>query len=150
VNTWYRKLNLQIASWRKYFSQERRVGRKGERATQRYLLSQGFTLEATNWRNKFGEMDIVARRGSTLHCIEVKTRRAHLNQDREPDPLVDEPRAKRIGELAEDYFHLNQRRLKRLGVTQLSLDLAIVAYLPDTNNRKTAFQVRIHFGELAE
>jgi putative endonuclease len=49
-------------------------GRKGERIACRFLLKQGFDILARRYRNRSGELDIVAFEKDTLVFIEVKTR----------------------------------------------------------------------------
>jgi putative endonuclease len=51
------------------------VGQYGEDLAARYLSANGFVVLERNWRCKLGEIDIVAREGSTLVICEVKTRR---------------------------------------------------------------------------
>ncbi|MDR2913064.1 MAG: YraN family protein [Alistipes sp.] len=50
------------------------IGHAGEQAASKWLRDNGFELLAHNWRNGPYELDIVARRGDTLHFVEVKTR----------------------------------------------------------------------------
>ncbi len=45
----------------------------GEDAACKYLQNQGFELIERNFHSKFGEIDIVAKRGEILHFIEVKS-----------------------------------------------------------------------------
>jgi putative endonuclease len=52
------------------------TGRRAEDRAAQYLEAQGFALLARNWRNRFCELDIVARRDDTVHIIEVKYRRS--------------------------------------------------------------------------
>jgi putative endonuclease len=51
------------------------IGARGEEAAAGYLLREGFTLLHRNWRNGRYELDIVARKGETIHFVEVKCRR---------------------------------------------------------------------------
>ena len=51
-----------------------KLGRKGERQAQKYLKRSGWKILETNWKNPFGEVDIIARKGDTCAFIEVKTR----------------------------------------------------------------------------
>jgi putative endonuclease len=52
------------------------TGRQAEAQAAAYLEAKGFTVLARNWRNRFCELDIVARRDGTIHIIEVKYRRS--------------------------------------------------------------------------
>jgi len=53
----------------------RTTGNIGEAQAMRYLGIQGFEIVQQNYRNKLGEIDIIAERGGKLHFIEVKYRR---------------------------------------------------------------------------
>lgn len=50
------------------------MGRWGESATARWYQARGYEIVARNWRCAAGEIDLVARRGTTLVICEVKTR----------------------------------------------------------------------------
>ena len=50
------------------------VGSYGEDVAARFLVEAGLTVLARNWRCELGEIDVVARDGSTLVIVEVKTR----------------------------------------------------------------------------
>jgi len=51
-----------------------RLGRRGENLACRYLCSQNIEVLLRNYRNKRGEIDIIARDGNISCFIEVKTR----------------------------------------------------------------------------
>lgn len=50
-------------------------GQWGESQALHYLRTKGYTIIATNYRKRYGEIDIIARDGDTLVFIEVKYRR---------------------------------------------------------------------------
>ena len=50
------------------------VGRFGEQVAVDHLQAAGLVVLARNWRCREGELDIVARDGSQLVFVEVKTR----------------------------------------------------------------------------
>jgi putative endonuclease len=51
------------------------VGRYGEDVAVRHLTETGMEVLARNWRCDLGEIDVIARDGSTVVVCEVKTRR---------------------------------------------------------------------------
>ena len=51
------------------------AGDRGEAEVARYLRKKGFTLLASQWRCRFGELDLVARdKRGTVCFVEVKLR----------------------------------------------------------------------------
>lgn len=52
------------------------IGRLGENAAMDYLVKEGFSVEALNWRMGHYELDIVARKDDVIHFVEVKCRKA--------------------------------------------------------------------------
>ena len=50
------------------------LGAAGEKAAQRYLLSQGIRILEVNWRDPLCEIDIIASDGRHLLIVEVKSR----------------------------------------------------------------------------
>lgn len=50
------------------------LGTYGEEVAVAFLLRAGLEILDRNWRCEVGELDIVARDGSTLIAVEVKTR----------------------------------------------------------------------------
>ena len=51
----------------------RQKGRHYEQIALEYLLSLGFELIAQNFHSRYGEIDIIMQKDSTLHFIEVKS-----------------------------------------------------------------------------
>ena len=49
------------------------IGKIGEDIAVRFLGKQGFSLIEKNYRKKFGELDIVAKKDNRLKFIEVKS-----------------------------------------------------------------------------
>lgn len=50
------------------------IGRIGEDKTVEYLKSKGCIIIKRNWRDRYGELDIVADDGQNIIFVEVKTR----------------------------------------------------------------------------
>ena len=51
-----------------------KLGVEGEALALQFLMTSGYKILEKNYRNKFGEIDLVARDGDTICFIEVKTR----------------------------------------------------------------------------
>ncbi len=47
-------------------------GRKGEETAAKILESLGYRIIEMNYRSKYGEIDIIARKDNIVHFIEVK------------------------------------------------------------------------------
>ena len=56
------------------YARNKALGTYGERIAADHLEALGMVVLARNWTCRFGEIDIVARDGSTLVICEVKTR----------------------------------------------------------------------------
>lgn len=50
------------------------LGRRGEDAAVDFLKRKGYKVLERNYRNKLGEIDVIAKDSNTLCFIEVKTR----------------------------------------------------------------------------
>ena len=56
-------------------SRAQSAGNRGEAETAKYLRKKGYTLLASRWRCRFGELDLVARdKRGTICFVEVKLR----------------------------------------------------------------------------
>ncbi len=51
------------------------IGAWGEKTAQKYLKKKGYKIKTANYRSKFGEIDIIAEKGSTIAFVEVKLRK---------------------------------------------------------------------------
>jgi putative endonuclease len=54
-------------------SAKRRLGNIGESVAAEFLTKHGFTVLDRNYLKKWGELDIVAKKGNIIHFIEVKS-----------------------------------------------------------------------------
>lgn len=50
------------------------LGKYGENLAARFLERQGFQIMERNFRTRWGEIDLIARRNESIHFIEVKSR----------------------------------------------------------------------------
>lgn len=97
------------------------IGRLGEDIAVKYLENKGFSIVARNYRKKYGEIDIVAKKSGILHFVEVKSVSCEMK-------INDVSRVTNIHR-PEDNVH--SAKLKRLARTIQSY-LAGKAKNPDT------------------
>lgn len=74
------------------------LGDRGERAAVRFLKRQGYRIIAKQYRNNYGEVDIIAQDGKVFVFVEVKTRTS-IN-DGQPFEAVDLRKQEKITRVA--------------------------------------------------
>lgn len=84
-------------------------GDGGEILAANFLKAQKYKILQTNYRNKIGEIDIIAQQGKTIVFVEVK-RRSTLQYGR-PIEAVDTRKQNKIRKTAEIYLMLNKQTL---------------------------------------
>jgi len=94
-------------------SRRNALGRRGEDAAAAYLVAEGYTLIARNWRlpPHGGELDIVACDGAWLVFVEVRARRRGAGGAGplagSPEESVTPAKQARLAHLAEAYLYTN-------------------------------------------
>lgn len=86
----------------------RQLGQIGEDAAAEILIRAGYKILCRNYRCKYGEVDIIAARGTQVCFIEVKTRR-NRNYGR-PCEAVDHTKQQHIKRAAVCYLKDMERR----------------------------------------
>lgn len=90
------------------------LGKWGEEYAARWLVRQGATVLARNWRCGAGELDIIAEQDGLVLACEVKTRR-DLGHGH-PSEAVDAQRLARLRQAAEQWWALHQATSIRIDV----------------------------------
>jgi len=100
-------------------AQRRKIGESGETVAETHLRSLGWTIVATRFRCRGGEVDIIAEEGSTLAFVEVKTRRG--NAFGTPGEAVNRRKRARLLTAAETYLaaHESAERACRFDVVEV-------------------------------
>ncbi len=111
-------------------------GALGERFAAAYLKKVGYKIIEKNYKNKLGEIDLIARDGGEIVFIEVKTRAS--------DPYlggaaaVDRKKQSHILRTAAIYLQQVQDLQPRFDILELELDRS-TGRLTDLNHIKNAF-----------
>lgn len=85
-------------------SQKRKFGDKGERIAARYLEDKGFEIIDKNYKKKWGELDIVAKKDGLLFFVEVKTRDAKNVEHYLAEYSIDAIKKKKLQKMCETYL----------------------------------------------
>ncbi len=107
------------------------LGKKGEDEAVKFLQKQGYKIIQRNYKNKLGEIDIIAKDGKTLCFIEVKTR-TNLNFGY-PQEAITQQKQKKLNRVALSY--LKQYNLLNFPAR---FDIASVMF---TNQNKTEIEI---------
>ena len=89
----------------------KKLGNLGEKIAKFYLQIHNFQILKINYRCKFGEIDIIAKKGNYIHFIEVKTRVSELIQARNS---INMKKENHIWKCANMYIYRN--KLEDMGV----------------------------------
>lgn len=103
------------------------LGKTGEDLAVRYLKKNGYTILETNYRNRMGEIDIIAKEQDTIVFVEVKTRKN--NRFAHPKEAVTPRKQKTISRVAQAW--LKQRKKK-----DARARFDVVAVLSDQNKHE--------------
>jgi putative endonuclease len=87
------------------------VGRRGEDEACIFLKKLGFSIIDRNYWRKWGEIDVIAKRGNELRFVEVKTvsreRFSTTGDDYEPEDNIHPWKRKRLRRVIETYLLAN-------------------------------------------
>lgn len=98
------------------------TGKNGEELARAYLQQNGYEIMETNFRYGKSEIDILARKGSTLAVVEVKTRSSDLFGA--PEHFVNAKKIRLILAAANAYIIQNNLDL------EISLDIISILIKP--------------------
>jgi len=122
---------------KKFVSKSQKIGELGEGVACKYLEKQGFFILERNYTKKWGEIDIVAKKGYKIYFIEVKSVSCETLPDfsnidsftKRPEENMHPQKMKRLSRVVQTYLIE-----KRIGNTEWVFNLLVV-YL-DLQSRK--------------
>lgn len=115
-----------------------RLGKWGEDHARRYVEGKGYTVTATNYRSRWGEVDIVASDGGQLVFIEVKTRRGKALGT--PEESVTATKSRRLIATAQDYLQKNDQEQAPWRIDVVSIQLDSSGKLLEVNHIQNAVE----------
>lgn len=104
------------------------LGFLAEGIARYYLIKKGYKILAANYKLRFGELDIIARKEDTVTFIEVKALK-RLYEGFDPEMRVDYRKKNKLIKLATAYM-LNQK------APDLDWQIDIISVIFDSENKK--------------
>ena len=111
------------------------IGNLGEKIAQEYLKKKRYKILDTNFKKKWGEIDIVAKKQQVIIFVEVKTlRRAERAEDKAfiPENEIDWKKKKQLRKITQIYLSENKISLNR----PYQIDIMAVEISPDLKESK--------------
>ena len=81
------------------------TGKIGEQLAKQYLLKKQYQIVATNFRTRFGEIDLIASKNKTLVFVEVKLKTGESSGT--PEEMINRAKIKQIRQMAEFFLQTN-------------------------------------------
>ncbi len=78
------------------------LGTKGEKIAEEFLKNKGFQIIEKNYKNKYGEIDIIAKQEEELIFVEVRTKSSAQFSD--PETWVDFKKQNKLIRMANLYI----------------------------------------------
>ena len=99
-----------------------RLGERGEALAWNFLSKEGYSILEKNYRTRFGEIDVIARKKDVLVFLEVKTRRDHAFGL--PAESVDWRKQQKLIRVAEAYLQAKglENRSARFDILSITWD----------------------------
>lgn len=114
------------------------LGRRGEAAAARFLRKLGYIIVAQGYRDRLGEIDLIAVDGRTVVFVEVKTRTSH--DAGHPAQAVDLDKQKRLTRLALSYLKRHDLLDCRCRFDIVAVTWPENARSPNIEHLKSAFE----------
>ncbi|MCF7791338.1 MAG: YraN family protein [Victivallales bacterium] len=117
-----------------------KFGRKGENIALKFLKIKKYDIFLKNYRVKSGEIDIIARDGSEICFIEVKTRKYSPEKIKNIGILLGREQAKRIKNASKDY-------LNKIGMPDVIYRYELIEIFLTTFRIHTVYHWQENFGK---
>ena len=118
-------------------TEKQKLGAMGEKMAKKFLMKQKFNILSLNYRKKWGEIDIVAKKDKTIHFVEVKTVSYETQENGYmPEENVHPWKIKRLHRAIETYLMENNVAHE----TEWQID--VIAVFANLKERKVKFRIK--------
>ena len=105
-----------------------KIWKIGEAAAKQYLENKGYKIIKQNYRTKYSEIDLIAKKDDILIFIEVRTKRSGVFVT--PEESINQKKLKKLYWNAEAYVAINKYK------KQYRIDAVCIILNPDNTINK--------------
>ncbi|MHB8154566.1 MAG: YraN family protein [Candidatus Omnitrophota bacterium] len=116
-------------------------GKAAEDAAVKFLKAKGYKILERNYKNKFGEIDIIAQQNGVICFVEVKARHSLVLGS--PQEAVNSSKQRQISRVA--VYYLKSKKLLERPARFDVLALLYVNSQPEISLITDAFELNAHF-----
>ena len=109
-------------------TQKQTIGKIGEALAKNYLIHNGYKIIGQNYWEKWGEIDIIARKNKTTFFVEVKTMKIYDSSELFPEDQMSKSKIFKFKKISQSYANHNK-------IENWQMD-AIAVELDENNNLK--------------
>ncbi len=129
-------------------TERRKLGDIGENVACEFLVRHGFTVIERNYLRKWGEIDIIAQKGSKIHFVEVKSVSCEISRfdvshgTVRPEENLHPGKLKRLYRTIETYLLHPPAEIRRAGKKQdIDWQLDLITAKIDTRTRQARVEI---------
>ena len=108
------------------------TGKLGENLARQYLIKKGYKILTSNFRSRFGEIDIIASKNNALVFIEVKLKIGE--ETGQPEEMINRRKINQIQKMAEIFLQTNPSIAQKFPFWQL--DAVCIVLNPDGSSKR--------------
>lgn len=107
---------------------KRELGQYGEKLAAEFLERRGFKIVERNFHTRWGEIDVIAQHGRSLHFVEVKTRSSAAHG--EPEEAINYFKQQRLLGAAKMYLLARAVELPNYQIDSVAIIIGIENQAP--------------------
>jgi len=110
------------------------TGKIGEDLARQYLIKRGYKILTSNFRNRLGEIDIIASKNNTLVFVEAKLKIGE--KAGQPEEMINRKKINQIQKMAEIFLQTNPSLVQKFPLWRVDA-ICIVLNTNGSNKRIT-------------
>jgi len=108
------------------------TGKFGEDLARQYLIKKGYEILTSNFRSRFGEIDIIASKNNALIFVEVKLKIGE--ETGQPEEMINSKKISQIQKMAEIFLQNNSSLAKKFPLWRI--DAICIVLNPDGSSKR--------------